>query len=261
MSYQGIGNKLLILSLLTNFNCSILYKGNGKIDDGKILYPTKDNTDQINDTLLLTLQVNKNDLAKTLFLNIKIKNPTSTNRAVEAFSKRFEKKLKQEGCEKEKEKDILIVDINHKSEGKFTKEFIEKKVGKIKQKLIDQKYKKKFSNIIVSVVYDGGMRTLAQNIIKDLTNNNLEAYEICFNPDEKSFDTDDDVNKAIENYKNPRTRKIKILNEKLKQDDASDVAEKKKDKDNFEVQVGDSNEKMGLRDVANEFVEEFFTKS
>ena len=86
-------------------------------------------------------------------------------------------------------------------------------------------------------------------------------YEICFNPDEKSFDTDDDVNKAIENYKNPRTRKIKLLNEKLKQDDASDVDKKKKDKDNFEVQVGDSNEKMGLRDVANEFVEEFLTKS
>lgn len=259
MSHQGIRNKLLILSLLANFNCSILYKGNGKIENGRTLYPTKDNTDQIKDTLPLILQVNKNDLAKTLFLNIKIKNPTSTNRAVEAFSERFEKKLKQEGCEKEK--DILIVDINHKSEGKITKEFIEKKVGKIKQKLIDQKYKKKFSNIIVSVVYDGGMRTLAQNIIKNLTNDNIDAYEICFNPDEKSFDTDDDVNKAIENYKNPRTRKIKILNEKLKQDDASDVDKKKKDKDNFEVQVGDSNEKMGLRDVANEFVEEFFTKS
>lgn len=259
MSHQGIRNKLLILSLLANFNCSILYKGNGKIENGRTLYPTKDNTDQIKDTLPLILQVNKNDLAKTLFLNIKIKNPTSTNRAVEAFSERFEKKLKQEGCEKEK--DILIVDINHKSAGKVTKEFIEKKVGKIKQKLIDQKYKKKFSNIIISVVYDGGMRTLAQNIIKDLTNKNLKAYEICFNPDEKSFDTDDDVYKAIENYQNPRTRKIKILNEKLKQDDASDVAEKKKDKDNFEVQVGDSNEKMGLRDVANEFVEEFFTKS
>lgn len=259
MSHQGIRNKLLILPLLTNFNCSIFYKGNGKIDDGKILYPTKDNTDQINDTLPLILQVNKNDLDKTLFLNIKIKNPTSTNRAVEAFSERFEKKLKQEGCEKEK--DILIVDVNHKSEGKVTKEFIKKKVGKIKQKLIDQKYKKKFSNIIVSVVYDGGMRTLAKNIIKDLTNDNLEAYEICLNPDEKSFDTDDDVNKAIENYKNPRTRKIKILNEKLKQDDASDVDKKKKDKNNFEVQVGDSNEKMGLRDVANKFVEEFFTKS
>lgn len=258
MSHQGIRNKLLILPLLANFNCSILYKGNGKIDDGKILYPKANPL--TNELLpLLILQVNKNDLAKTLFLNIKIKNPTSTNRAVEAFSERFEKKLKQEGCEKEK--DILIVDINHKSEGKITKEFIEKKVGKIKQKLIDQKYQKKFSNIIVSVVYDGGMRTLAQNIIKDLTNKNLEAYEICFNPDEKSFDTDDDVNKAIENYKNPRTRKIKILNEKLKQDDASDEDEKKKDKDNFEVQVGDSNEKMGLRDVANEFVEEFFTKS
>jgi hypothetical protein len=158
-------------------------------------------------------------------------------------------------------KDILIEDVNHKSEGKITKEFIEKKVSKIKQKLIDQKYKKKFSNIIVSVIYDGGMRTLAQNIIQDLTNKNLKAYEICFNPDEKSFDTDADVNKAIENYKNPRTRKIKLLNEKLKQDDARDVDEKKKDKDNFEVQVGDSNEKIGLRDVANEFVEEFFTKS
>ena len=259
MSHQGIRNKLLILPLLANFNCSILYKGNGKIENGRTLYPTKDNTDQIKDTLSLILPVNKNDLTKTLFLNIKIKNPTSTNRAVEAFSERFEKKLKQEGCEKEK--DILIVDVNHKSEGKVTKEFIKKKVGKIKQKLIDQKYKKKFSNIIVSVVYDGGMRTLAQNIIKDLTNDNLEAYEICFNPDEKSFDTDADVNKAIENYKNPRTRKIKILNEKLKQDDASDEDEKKKDKDNFAVQVGDSNEKMRMRDVANEFVEEFFTKS
>lgn len=257
MSHQGIRNKLLILPLLANFNCSILYKGNGKIDDGKILYP-KENL-LTNELLPLILQVNKNDLAKTLFLNIKIKNPTSTNRAVEAFSERFEKKLKQEGCEKEK--DILIVDVNHKSEGKITKEFIEKKVSKIKQKLIDQKYKKKFSNIIVSVVYDGGMRTLAQNIIKDLTNDNLEAYEICFNPDEKSFDTDDYVNKAIENYQNLQTKKIKLLNEKLKQDDASDVDKKKKDKDNFEVQVGDSNEKMGLRDVANKFVEGFFTKS
>ena len=242
---------------MANFNCSIFYKGNGKIDDGKILYP-KENL-LTNELLPLILQVNKNDLDKTLFLNIKIKNPTSTNRAVEAFSERFEKKLKQEGCKKEK--DILIVDVNHKSEGKITKEFIEKKVGKIKQKLIDQKYKKKFSNIIVSIIYDGGMRTLAQNIIQDLTNDNIDAYEICFNPDEKSFDTVADVNKAIENYKNPRTRKIKILNEKLKQDDASDVYEKKKDKDNFEVQVGDSNEKMGLREVANEFVEEFFTKS
>ena len=259
MSHQGIRNKLLILPLLTNFNCSILYKGNGKIENGRTLYLTKDNTDQIKDTLPLILQVNKNDLSKTLFLNIKIKNPTPTNRAVEAFSERFEKKLKQEGCEKEK--DILIVDVNHKSEGKITKEFIEKKVSKIKQKLIDQKYKKQFSNIIISVVYDGGMRTLAQSIIQDLTNKNLEAYEICFNPDEKSFDTDDDVNKAIENYQNLQTKKIKLLNEKLKQDDASDVDEKKKDKDNFEVQVDDSNEKMGLRDVANKFVEGFFTKS
>lgn len=260
MSHQGIRNKLLILSLLTNFNCSILYKGNGKIENGRTLYQTKDNTDQINDTLPLILKVNKNDLAKTLFLNIKIKNPKqTTSRAVEAFSERFEKKLKQEGCEKEK--DILIVDINRKSEGKVTKEFIEKKVGKIKQKLIDQNYKKKFSNIIVSVIYDGGMRTLAQSIIQDLTNKNLEAYEICFNPNEKSFDADGEVKKAIENYQNPRTRKIKLLNEKLKQDDARDEDEKKKDKDNFEVQVGDSNEPMGLRDVANEFVEGFFTKS
>ncbi len=233
MLHRYLVNKLFVVFLILNFNCSTLYKGNDKISDEKTLYPTKNNVDLGNNALSFKLKIDKNDLNKTLFVNIKIQNPQTTTRNVEAFSEILEKKLKHKGCNKKN--DLLTISVEHEQKGEITKKFIDDEVVKIQQQIVDHKYKKNFNKVIVSVIYDGCMRILAQNIIKDLTSN-CSAYEICFNSNETDFTATEEVQKQIENYKNPQIKKI----------NSSDIDEVKRNK---------------IDDVVKEVVDEFFIKS
>lgn len=240
MSHRDIGNKLLILSLLTNINCSFLYKGNNEIDKQRELYPSK--SSDIKNKFFFVLKVNDTDLPRTLFLNIKIKNPKSEKRVVEVFSDKVEQKLGKEGWQKER--DILTLSVDY-VKGQITKDFIEKEIIKIKQAIVNHQSEKIFDNVIVNVIYDGGMRILAQTIIKKLTNGN--AYEICFNPDEANLSMEDGLEKELEKYKNSNVSILKTVEESSGQD-------------NFEVKDIDG-VKQKIDDVAGQIIQRVFTKS
>ena len=247
----------LVLSLLVNSNCKILYPGKNEIDDTKTLYPTNTYSYTKNNFQFVS-KVEKVDCKKTLFVTIEIQNPANTNVPMRNCSEKIKDNLKDElknVMTSKPETNILNFALDFSKVQKIKKKKIQEEINDIKDKIINKKYENIFTNIVVNVVYSGAMKGVAQSIIQDFRKtqsdeeNNLSGVnEFCFNPHEQQIENEEIIvdknwqNTFLKNFYTERDEnlfrqltiffckkdeeKFKSLNDKITKEDF--IAELKK---------------------------------
>lgn len=82
----------IAIYLLICSHCSIIYQGEGILDENCILYPTAQPTDHSNN---ITKTVTEDNLQQTVFINVKIKNNLDKNENIESISTAYKSKMKK----------------------------------------------------------------------------------------------------------------------------------------------------------------------